>query len=121
VANSSYDLVNHEIPEIESEFAVLTGAAAILNGSYALGLRKNSQRGTTHRDAFRHAIADTTSSAIATGAIIASAHGYPAVDAWTGIGLSAWTIAMTYPTNSRITSADTLFVSDYYANQNKAA
>ena len=118
-ANSTYDLVNHETPEIGSEFAILTGATVALNGSYALGLRKYSQRGTTHRDAFRHAVADTASSVIATGAIIASAHGYPGVDAWTGIGLSAWTIAMTFPTNNRITSADTLFVNDYSASQNK--
>ena len=87
-ANSTYDLVNHETPEIGSEFAILTGAAVALNGSYALGLRKYSQRGTTHRDAFRHAVADTASSVIATGAIIASAHGYPGVDPWTGISLS---------------------------------
>ncbi len=111
VGNSIFDLVDHREPEIGSEFAALSGAAVLLNGSYVLGLRKDSQYGTTHRDAFRHAIADTASSAIATGAIIASSHGYPIVDAYTGIGLSFWTIFMTFPTNKRITSADSQYVS----------
>ena len=111
-ANSAYDLVSREVPEINSDFAALSGAAAILDGAYVLGLHKYAQRGTTHRDAFRHAVADTTSSVIATGALIASTHGYPAVDAWVGLGLSGWTILMTFPTNRRITSADKIFVRD---------
>lgn len=119
--NSIYDLVDHKFPEIGSEYAALSGTSVILNGSYVLGLKKNSEHGTTHRDAFRHAMSDTASSLIATGAIIASTHGYPMVDAWTGIGLSGLTIVMTAPLNKRITGADSLFVSQSSVSENNTA
>ncbi len=110
VANSVYDLQAHETPKLNSSGIELAAAATLLNASFAYGLSKHAHIGTTHRDAFRHSFADTISSAITVGAVIASKNGYPIVDSWTGIGLGVWTIAMTFPTNNRINSADQSFI-----------
>lgn len=111
-ANATYDLISHKSPKLESIDATFAATATILNASFIVGLKKNANRGTTHRDAYRHATADTISSALAVGAIIASNNGLPTLDAWAGIGFCAWTIVMTLPTNARIESADYAFMND---------
>ncbi len=104
--NSTYDLIENHNPEVSPIFALFTSTATVINGSYALGLNRHAQIGTTHRDAFRHASADTISSAIATNSIILSTQGLPSLNNWTGLVLSIWTIGMTYPTKKRIEAAD---------------
>lgn len=108
-ATSAYDLMEGHNVAVNPIFALFTGTATLVNGSYVLGLSKHAQDGTTHRDAFRHASADTISSAIATNSIILSAQGLPSLNNWTGLALSAWTILMTFPTKNRIESADQYF------------
>ncbi len=112
-SSSIYDLTTDSYPTVPGEFAGLALGSAVLDGMIAAGLNKHANPGTTHRDAFRHSAADTISSVISAGAIMASAHGYPTVDAYTGIGLSVWTIAMTFPTNNRIKKADNTFMLTY--------
>jgi Co/Zn/Cd efflux system component len=84
-------------------------AGLAMNGGIALSLRKDAQAGTTHRDAWRHAGADTLSAAVTAGSLAATATGHPTVDAITGIGMGVWTIACTLPTKSRLESADEAF------------
>ncbi len=115
--SSVYDLVRHDYPTVPAEFAGLSLGSAMLDGAIAMGLNKHANPGTTHRDAFRHSAADTISSVISAGAIVASAHGYPTIDAYSGIGLSVWTIVMTFPTNSRIKKADNLFLTTFDHSQ----
>ncbi len=116
--NSIYDLYYNKYPTVPSELAGLSVGSAVLDGVIAAGLSKHAQPGTTHRDAFRHSSADTISSVIAAGAIVASSHGFPTVDAYTGLVLSGWTILMTFPTNSRIKNADNLFVNSINPTSN---
>jgi Co/Zn/Cd efflux system component len=99
----------HEVPDVSSYAAGFAAVGIALNGSYVLGLKKDADSGTTHRDGFRHGASDTISSAVAVGAIIAANHGYPAVDTYASLGMCASTIIFTFPTNRRIESADRVY------------
>lgn len=105
-ADAVNDLVHNEVATVDASDAAFALAATALNGSFVVGLKRDAAKGTAHRDAWRHAVADTASSAVATGAIAVGASGYPMVDALAGITISGWTIAMTFPTRARIEGED---------------
>jgi divalent metal cation (Fe/Co/Zn/Cd) transporter len=114
-AKASYDLYNHESPEVNLPEAGFAVAATGLNLSFAIGLKKDAFKGTEHRDAFRHACIDTFSSLATTGSVIATTgiaglQGHPIIDGCTGVALCAGTIISTFPTNKRIFSADQVFI-----------
>ena len=109
---SASNLWHDTKPTNPVDYAALSATGMVLNGLYVNGFHRHAQEGTTHRDAFRHSVADTIGSAMATGAIIASAHfGVPYITEATGSGIAIWTAALTFPTNARIKSADGYYLS----------
>lgn len=109
-ADAIHDLATDQMSNVETSDIGFGVVATAMNAGFVLGLRKNADPGSTHRDAWRHAAADTGTSGFATIMIAVGANGHPVMDAAAGIAMSAITIAATFPTNSRITEADKAFV-----------